>query len=886
MKLFAHFILSIAFYSLQAQVIDSSFAFIPQPKKIEISAGEFNFHRSCSIQFSSQDSFSVSLIQTAIKHKFGQQFTRAKAENAIRLIKASAEELAMTLPSKKITLPFELGQEGYIISIQPKAIEIIAHTDAGIFYGTQTLLQLIQSNLGSIVSCMNIYDKPDMAMRGWQDDISRGPIPTLDFLKEEIRRMASFKLNTFTLYTEHVFKLKKHPSIAPADGITEEEIKELSTFAKNYHIDIIGNFQSFGHFKNILQVPGYESLGESKTVLSPAKEESYRFLSDVYNEIAPAYSSPYFHINCDEVGLGNGPSKVLIDSIGMEGVYARHINRIDSLLKPYHKHIMMWGDIAVKHPKIIEQLPKDMIIVSWGYAEMESMEEDILPFVQSGFEFIVAPGVNCWSRIYPDMERANINIYNYLRDGYKHHALGFINTTWDDDGQNLFNNNWYSLIWGAECGWNAPVSAPVNESEQLRKKRLATFNQAYNEICFGTDSDVTALLWATSNLKNGAIKNCLSTASLWNPLLPDNTYIPSDFEQENKNLLKKMDSLETAIHKSLIVVRSNALELELLLFSLGQARVVIERNLLGVKLKNATRTGTATDLADFKNDFTALTDSIKQLQLIYDHFWKLENRSWWLDTVNVYYQNFEKSLTDLQYVCLIRAADTLTQGKRKITLRSVFNNHPVYYSTEGSSPTPQSFRYSQPFFVDTAIHLKARVIDQGLAYPISEDSLIFHQGIGALQRLNSEWSSLNTAYAAGGKYALLDGRRGSRTNFNDGLWQAYFGNDLDITLDFGKPILVTTLTIGFAQLMRYGILFPQQIEISTSTDGLQYTLTKTEKNTINPNTELRSTHDYVIPLAVNTRYLKLVARNTPVLPEWHYAKGKTGWLFADEIMVD
>ncbi len=87
-----------------------------------------------------------------------------------------------------------------------------------------------------------------------------------------------------------------------------------------------------------------------------------------------------------------------------------------------------------------------MIIVCWNYGPMESMDGEILPFVKSGFQFIVLTPVNCWNRIYPDMDRATINIYNFLRDGYKQHALGFINTTWDDNGQNLFNNNYIALF--------------------------------------------------------------------------------------------------------------------------------------------------------------------------------------------------------------------------------------------------------------------------------------------------------------------------------------------------------------------------------------------------------------------------------------------------------
>ena len=83
----------------------------------------------------------------------------------------------------------------------------------------QTLKQLIRANAtGHAIPACSITDWPMLRYRGWQDDISRGPIPTMDFLKREIRTMSEVKENFFTLYTEHVFKLKKHPEIAPDDG--------------------------------------------------------------------------------------------------------------------------------------------------------------------------------------------------------------------------------------------------------------------------------------------------------------------------------------------------------------------------------------------------------------------------------------------------------------------------------------------------------------------------------------------------------------------------------------------------------------------------------------------------------------------------------------------
>lgn len=882
-------ILLVNFFYTKAANSDTALFLIPQPKKIEIKSGTFNFSKLYALNIVNTNEFYTQQLQTAITRKFKTASTDTTQSIAkIKLIKADSAEFAGILKTEKIALPFNLGNEGYVLSISPKSILVMAHENAGVFYGVQTLIQIINANAkGNAIPCLVIYDKPDMQMRGWQDDISRGPIPTLDFLKEEIRRMASFKLNTFTLYTEHVFKLKQHPSIAPSDGITEEEIKELTKFAADYNVDIIGNFQSFGHFKNILQVPGFENLGENEHTLSPAKEESYKFLKAVYREIVPAYNSPYFHINCDEVTLGNGPCKSMIDSIGVDGVYAYHINRIDSLLKPYHKRIMMWGDIAVKHPKIIDRLPKDMIIVSWGYAEMESMDEEILPFLKSGFEFIVAPGVNCWSRIYPDMQRSSINIYNYLRDGYKNKALGFINTTWDDDGQNLFNNNWYSLVWGADCGWNAPLSAPVKESEVIRKSRVASFNRSYNKVYFESDKDIASLLKTVSDLKYGAVKNCLSTASIWNALLPDYNIIPENFERDNLHLIRTIDSLLTETGSLKSSFKNREAEFELMQFALRQARLIANKNLLGIKLKTYINADTVKNINCFETDFAALTDTIENLKIVYEKLWKLENRNWWLDTVCSYFNSFGKKLNELKYVCIVHASDKLMDGKREISLRSAFNNLPVYYTTDGTIPTLNSTKYSQPIYTDSSIYIKARVIENEKMYDVQGDSLIFHIGMGTLGKLNCKWNPDNPVHAARGHFGLLDGRKGSKSNFNDGRWQAYFGGDINIELHFDEIIPVHKITMGFGQLMRYGILYPVQIEISTSTDGSNYTLIKTEVNTIESNTENRSTHDFAIPLdGVRTRYVKIVAKNISVLPEWHYAKGKTGWLYADEIMVE
>jgi len=167
-----------------------------------------------------------------------------------------------------------------------------------------------------------------------------------------------------------------------------------------------------------------------------------------------------------------------VEKIGLGGVYAGHIKRVHDILKDkYGKRIMMWGDIILQHPENLKDIPKDTIMLSWGYHPAESFESAVIPFANSGYEFFVCPGVNCWSRILPDFTAATINIRNYVRDGAKHGALGMLNTTWDDDGENLFNYNWHGISWGAECAWNASAT-PVED-----------FNRRIGAVLFGEKGD-------------------------------------------------------------------------------------------------------------------------------------------------------------------------------------------------------------------------------------------------------------------------------------------------------------------------------------------------------------------------------------------------------------
>ena len=138
-----------------------------------------------------------------------------------KVVDEALARLKLELPAE---LPGPYGQkilaQAYVLAVEPEGVVLAARSGAGIFHGAQTLKQLLRANsIEKSIPCCRIVDYPALAYRCWQNDISRGPIPTLAFLKRQVRTLSEFKLNAMTMYTENVFQNPKHPKIAPPDAL-------------------------------------------------------------------------------------------------------------------------------------------------------------------------------------------------------------------------------------------------------------------------------------------------------------------------------------------------------------------------------------------------------------------------------------------------------------------------------------------------------------------------------------------------------------------------------------------------------------------------------------------------------------------------------------------
>jgi hexosaminidase len=578
----------VAFLTMAVAADGADLRLVPFPKEVRLLTGEFSLGRPLVLEApDAQVEVFARLLKEELQRaglKSAQIRTNGSPGLAFRLTTGTA-------PGALPSLPREPHPEFYSLEVRADEVVCTAAQPAGLVHGLHTLCQLIRANRhGDALPCLTIRDWPALRWRAFQDDMTRGPSSKLDTLKFEASLGSYLKLNLMTFYMEYQYAFKKHPQIGPPDGsLTPEDLAALVAYAKPLHLDILGNQQSFGHFGQILKHPEFAALRETSDVLTPVRDETYRLLDDLYSEVCPLLPFPWFNVCCDETyGLGTGPSRELASQIGVGGVYVRHLRRVHDLLKEqYGKRMMMWGDIILQHPDKLQEIPKDTIMLTWGYDARPNFEDQIVPFAKSGYEFFVCPGVSDWSRILPDFGVAVTNIQNFVRDGVKHGALGMINTDWEDDGEALKAVKWHADAWAAECAWNASATP------------IESFNHRVGAVLFGEAGDhfgqAITLLTRTHRLP--AMKGMMNSRFWEDDFVPKAK--PAVIQTTASNLLTivrpALEHLEACRQEA----RCNPQVIETLLFGARRMELIAQRMLDGLEAsqlyENACEAGAGAD---------------------------------------------------------------------------------------------------------------------------------------------------------------------------------------------------------------------------------------------------------------------------------------------------
>lgn len=370
--------ISFLFNCKNEETVRSEVLIIPQPSEQITNTGQFILSASTGINYDETFKISAEFLKSYIEESSN---IKLKANNTILFIKDDT-----------------LSDEGYSLEIQSKTIEIKAKTDQGAFYAVQSLRQLLPVEIenGSytkdeiVIPSVTIKDEPEFIYRGMHLDVGRHMF-SVDFIKKYIDALAMLKMNTFHWHlTEDQgwrIEIKKYPKLQEIAAFrnetlighysdqphqfdsntyggyyTQEEIKEVVAYAKSRFVTVIPEIELPGHAQAaIAAYPDLGCTGEQVEVATKwgvfediycPKEETFRFLEDVLDEVLALFPSEYIHIGGDEAPKTRWKNcnycQTLIKKEGLKDEHelqSYFISRIEKYLNSKGRQIIGWDEI-------------------------------------------------------------------------------------------------------------------------------------------------------------------------------------------------------------------------------------------------------------------------------------------------------------------------------------------------------------------------------------------------------------------------------------------------------------------------------------------------------------------------------------------------------------
>lgn len=346
-------------------------------------------------------------------------------------MKDRKQMLFLLITPKTPQLP---SSESYTLSVTSQRIEIRATSGAGLFYGMQTLLQLMQpASTGSYsVPSVEIEDTPRFAYRGLMLDVSRH-FSTKEFIKKQIDALAYYKINRLHLHLTDAagwrLEIKKYPLLtdfaawrtdptwkkwwnggrkylrydepgASGGYYTQDDIREILEYARQHYITVIPEIEMPSHSEEVLAAyPQLSCSGEpyKNSDFCVGNEETFTFLENVLTEVMELFPSEYIHVGGDEAGKSAWKTcpkcqKRMKDEhlANVDELQSYLIHRIEKFLNNHGRRLLGWDEI------LQGGIAPNATVMSWRG------EEGGIAAVTSGHHAIMTPGAYCYLDSYQD----------------------------------------------------------------------------------------------------------------------------------------------------------------------------------------------------------------------------------------------------------------------------------------------------------------------------------------------------------------------------------------------------------------------------------------------------------------------------------------------------
>ena len=410
--------------SVENPLPNSEISIIPAPDSVLTNKGYFDFGRDTRIIAADATAIKAAgSLNSLLKERYGITLEIAQENRA---------QSAITFATDKSQTD---AAEGYVLKIAPGGVEITG-SERGMFYGAQSLLQLLPTNFNgeARIPAAEIRDAPRFRYRGMQLDVSRHFMP-VDFVKRYIRLISRYKYNVFHWHLTDDqgwrIEIKKRPLLTvvgskrretvlgknyppnprqrdrytpyigdntPVEGFyTQDEIRDVVAYAKARYVTIIPEIDMPAHSSAALAA--YPELGCRKkpykvqttwgtfTDIYCPTDSTFQFIDDVLTEVIGLFpDSPYVHIGSDEVWTDSwATSKAVQDLKRANGlateadVWSWFLKRVERIVTSKGKKIIGWDEM------LDVGAPPNATVMSW-----QNMTSAIKA-ARAGHEVIMAP---------------------------------------------------------------------------------------------------------------------------------------------------------------------------------------------------------------------------------------------------------------------------------------------------------------------------------------------------------------------------------------------------------------------------------------------------------------------------------------------------------------
>jgi len=236
------------------------------------------------------------------------------------------------------------------------------------------------------------------------------------------------------------------------------------------------------------------------------------------------------------------------------------------------------------------------------------------------------------------------------------------------------------------------------------------------------------------------------------------------------------------------------------------------------------------------------------------------------------------------YLVSINVDPSSNNKEHKITLSSEKPGEIIKFTTDGSDPGNASNVYESPIVVKQKTVIRAGLFMDGEQRgETNEKTIHFSKALGKKTSYHTPYSD---RYSGSGLLTLVDGLTGSIAH-NDGYWQGWHQENMEITIDLLKTEKISMVSAGFLESHGSWIFLPTHVLVSFSDDGETYNNTvKIQIKDGKQNGTARRVEVESVNFNISARYVRVEAINRGTCPEWHPGAGGKTWVFCDEIIIE